>query len=199
MIDLKRFREDNSIYQSEISKVLGVAQSYVSQIENGNRPLNEEKYNTLHNHYGDIVLKYKLGISANSVHEKAIPYYDVEASAGNTSMFDPGNNLPYKEIMVPGYGDCDFAINVWGDSMSPLISNGSIIICKEWKQNYIEFGSIYLILTTENHRTVKYIFPGSSEEKLMCKSENKFHEPFEVHKQDIIRLYLIKGCIQRIT
>lgn len=199
MIDLKRFREENRIYQSEIANVLGVAQSYVSQIENGNRPLNDDKFNTLHKRYGDIVLKYKHGISANKVLENAIRYYDIEASAGNTSMFDPGNNLPYREMMVPGYGDCDFAINVWGDSMNPLISNGSIIMCKEWKQNYIEFGSIYLILTSENHRTVKYIHPGSSEETLICKSENKFHEPFEIHKQDIIKLYLIKGCIERIT
>jgi len=199
MIDLKRFRDENRIYQSEISTVLGVAQSYISQIENGNRPLNEEKFNALHKHYGDIVLKYKHGISANIILENAIRYYDVEASAGNTSMFDPGNHLPFREIMVPGFGDCDFAINVWGDSMSPSISNGSIIMCKEWKQNYIEFGLIYLIVTSENNRTVKYIHPGSLEETLICKSENKLHEPFEIQKLDIKKLYLVKGCIDRIT
>lgn len=199
MIDLKRFREENRIKQSEISAILGVAQSYVSQIENGNRPLNEEKFNALYQHYGDIMLKYKHGILANQGFEKSIRYYDVEASAGNIVMFDPEKSLTFREIVVPGYGDCDFAINVWGDSMSPLISKGSIIICKEWKESYIEYGLIYLIMTSENHRTIKYLHPGSSEETLTCKSENKLHESFEIKKKDILKLCLVKGCIERIT
>lgn len=59
MIDLKRFREENNIKQSEICKILGIAQSYVSAIESRKRPLNEEKFKLLYEHYGDVVLKYK--------------------------------------------------------------------------------------------------------------------------------------------
>jgi transcriptional regulator with XRE-family HTH domain len=59
MIDLKSFREDNNIKQSEICKILGIAQSYVSAIESRRRPLNEEKFKLLYEHYGDIILKYK--------------------------------------------------------------------------------------------------------------------------------------------
>ena len=59
MIDLKSFREENNIKQSEICKILGIAQSYVSAIESRRRPLNEEKFKLLYKHYGDIILKYK--------------------------------------------------------------------------------------------------------------------------------------------
>lgn len=43
MIGLKHFREDNNIKQSELCRILGIAQPYISAIESGKRPLNEEK------------------------------------------------------------------------------------------------------------------------------------------------------------
>ncbi len=197
MIDLKRFREENIIKQAEICSVLNMAQSYVSQIESGKKPLNYEKFDMLHKHYGDIILKYKL--IASNEKEKPVRYYDIEASAGNNSLFDPGNNVPYRDVIIPGYGDCDIAIKVIGDSMSPLIPNGSMIICKEWKQSFIEYGLIYLIISNEDHRTIKYVHPGSSEESITCKSENGLHEPFEIEKQDILKMFIVKGCVERIT
>lgn len=59
MIDLKRFREEQNISQAEVCTVLGIAQPYLSAIENGKRPLNEKKFTVLYKHYGDIILKYK--------------------------------------------------------------------------------------------------------------------------------------------
>lgn len=60
MIDIKRFRKDNNIPQKEITELLGIQQSYLSSIENGKRPLNEEKFKILYKHYGDIILEYKI-------------------------------------------------------------------------------------------------------------------------------------------
>ena len=127
----------------------------------------------------------------------AIRYYDIDASAGSVEMFDPGKGIKFKKIIIPGYGDCDFALNVWGDSMNPVLRNGEIIICKEWKESFVEFGYIYLIITTENHRMIKYIQPGSDSSKINCVSENGFFQPFEIDKDDILKLYLVKGHINR--
>lgn len=60
MIDIKRFRKENNLSQKEITDLLGVKQPYLSAIESGKRPLSEEKFKILYNHYGDIILKYKL-------------------------------------------------------------------------------------------------------------------------------------------
>ncbi len=60
MIDLKRFRKENKIPQKEIMDILDIQQPYLSAIENGKRPLSEQKFKILYNHYGDIILKYKL-------------------------------------------------------------------------------------------------------------------------------------------
>lgn len=59
MIDLKRFREEQKISQAELCTVLGIAQPYLSAIENGKRPLNDKKFALLYKHYGDIILEYK--------------------------------------------------------------------------------------------------------------------------------------------
>ncbi len=60
MIDLQRFRKENNIKQSEICEILGVKQPYISAIERGVRPLNEEQFRLLYNQYGDKLLPYKI-------------------------------------------------------------------------------------------------------------------------------------------
>lgn len=58
VIDLKLFRKDNGIRQSELCTLLGVKQSYISLMECGIRPVNREKFEILRNHYGPIVDVY---------------------------------------------------------------------------------------------------------------------------------------------
>lgn len=62
MIDLKRFRQIKNIGQAEICKLLGIGQSYLSQMEKGDRPINEEKLNILIATYGEEILKYRQNI-----------------------------------------------------------------------------------------------------------------------------------------
>ena len=129
----------------------------------------------------------------------AIKYYDIEASAGPIEMFDLAQGVKYKKIIIPNYGDCDIALNIWGDSMEPILKSGEIILCKEWKESFIEYGQIYLIVTRENHRMIKYIQPGSDNSIISCISENNKFSPIEINKNDIIKLYLVKGHIERST
>jgi transcriptional regulator with XRE-family HTH domain len=98
--------------------------------------------------------------SSSTPSKDIIRYYEIDASAGSVEMFDYGNNSSYKELVIPGFEDCDIALNVWGDSMEPALNKGEIVLCKEWKENFIDFGYIYLIITRENYRMIKYIQPG---------------------------------------
>lgn len=59
MIDIKRFRKEQNVSQSELCEVLNVKQPYISAIENGKRPLSEEKLSLLYKRYGDIIMTYK--------------------------------------------------------------------------------------------------------------------------------------------
>ena len=126
-----------------------------------------------------------------------IRYYDIDASAGPVEMVDYGNESAFKELIVPGFEDCDIALNVWGDSMEPALNSGEIVLCKEWKENFIEYGYIYLIITSENHRMIKYVQPGANQETISCESKNSFYKSFEVNRADIFKLFVVKGHIER--
>ena len=81
--------------------------------------------------------------------------------------------------------------------MEPALNRGEIVLCKEWKESFIEYGYIYLIITRENHRMIKYIQPGSGNDTISCESKNSFYKPFEVNRTDILKLFVVKGHIER--
>ena len=79
---------------------------------------------------------------------KGIRYHEnLDASAGNVGMFDDEKENNGSMIWIPGFEDCTDAINVWGDSMYPVLKSGEIIILKEWRESFIDYGKIYLVIT----------------------------------------------------
>jgi phage repressor protein C with HTH and peptisase S24 domain/DNA-binding XRE family transcriptional regulator len=213
MIDLKLFRKEQNVKQSDLCVILDITQPYLSSIENGKRPLNEEKLNILYSHYGDVVLKYKqtdrpiilsgvtskdsiITIDHTQTQDHIIKYYDVEATAGNVEVFDDAK-ATYKNIVIPGFDDCDFALNVLGDSMYPELKSGQIAILKEWKEPYIEFGHTYMVVTKTGHRMIKRLRSSKQKDEVICESANEIYDSFELKKEDINKLFLVKGHVER--
>lgn len=60
--DLKRFRLDRKLTQKELAEILMCKQNYISNIENGIKPISKEKLDILQSKFGDIS-KYYSGIS----------------------------------------------------------------------------------------------------------------------------------------
>jgi len=60
MIDIKAFRKKYNITQKEICDILGVKQPYLSAIESGKRPLSKDKFESLYNHYGNMLLEFRI-------------------------------------------------------------------------------------------------------------------------------------------
>ena len=139
------------------------------------------------------------GLLENATQQKkgVIRYYDVDASASPIEMFSSGSGIEYKDLIIPGFEDCEIALNIWGDSMEPKLCKGEMIICKLWQESFIEYGFVYLIETKTGHRMIKYVQSGQSESTISCISENKFYQPFEVKKSDILKLYVVKGHLER--
>lgn len=137
-------------------------------------------------------------VSEASQQQKGIiRYYDVDASASPIEMFDSGGGIEYKDLIVPGFEDCEIALNIWGDSMEPKLCKGEMIICKLWKESFIEYGFVYLIETKTGHRMIKYLQAGETPDTVSCVSENNFYQPFELKRNDILMLYVVKGHLER--
>lgn len=56
--DLKRFRLDRKLTQKELAEILMCKQSYISNIENGIKPISKEKLDILQSKFGDISKYY---------------------------------------------------------------------------------------------------------------------------------------------
>lgn len=130
--------------------------------------------------------------------EHIIKYYDIEASAGGILMYND-NREKHRDIVIPGFQDCDIALNVWGDSMEPVLKSGEIAAMREWQEPFIDWGKIYLVVTKTGYRMIKYLKKGDHEDEVICESANPAHDPFTIKKYDIAKLYQIKGCISRYS
>nr|MBP7472394.1 helix-turn-helix transcriptional regulator [Prevotella sp.] len=128
----------------------------------------------------------------------SISYYPcVDGSMGNVQFLENGSET-VQDIIIPGYSDCKFAINAYGDSMQPTIQSGQIVLLAPWTENFITWGRIYLVCTKSGYRTIKRLFEGKDDGKIECRSDNReSNPPFEISKDDITSMYIVKGWICR--
>lgn len=59
IFDLKAFRKDKNITQSEIARIFSCNQNFISRIESGIRPIPMDKLEILQSKYGDISTYYR--------------------------------------------------------------------------------------------------------------------------------------------
>ena len=123
-------------------------------------------------------------------------YPNVTGSMGSVEFLENPDET-WLPISVPGFERCEFAIPAYGDSMTPTITSGHIILLSPWRESYLEWGKIYLVVTRQGHRSVKRLFPADTDDSVTCKSDNPAYPPYQVRREDITRLYLVQGWICR--
>ena len=89
--------------------------------------------------------------------------------------------------------------------MYPTYENGCMVIVKQIKKlTDIQYGSAF-ILVTQEQRILKRIFPGSTSDTLKLASDNSElrkdgeakYPTYEILKEDILKLFIVKGTIKR--
>lgn len=208
---LIEFIENINISRAEFERRSGLANGYVKKLK-GN--LGENKLNDILRAFPNLNRVWLLTgegdmlnnttTDSSQTHgnintlQNTIKYYpNVNGSMGGVQFLDDPNEMVC-DITIPGYSDCKFAINAYGDSMYPLIKSGQIILMSEWSESFIDWGRIYLVVTKSGYRVIKRLYPGASDTTITCKSENpETNPPFEIEKSDINKVYLVKGWICR--
>ena len=208
MVDLKSFRKANRITQSELADYLNIGQPFISQIEKGGRPMppeyiskllaNKQWDTTMLTGEGEM-LKTENVLPSVTRRGKVIRFWEnIEATGGGIMSFDDTLDGNYSEMILPDFTDCTDAIRLVGDSMYPRYKSGQILVFKEWRESFVEFGQVYLIITRTGYRMVKYLQPAPDDGKLTCVSENREqYPPFPIEIESIYRLYLVKGTIEQ--
>lgn len=217
MIDIKKFRTDNNISQLEICTVLGIKQPYLSAIENGKRPLNDEKFTLLYKQYGDKIMKYKtterpillIDEAETSLHPNIqkylcdklkqietrprIPY---DAAAGTLTEAVEGiteyqcEQLP----VISAFPKYDFTIRITGKSMEPEYFAGDEVAClRVNEKQFLQWGRVHVLDTTQGI-VIKRIYDAG--ESILCRSCNSEFPDFSIPKENIRSYNLVVGSLR---
>lgn len=134
------------------------------------------------------------------VEDQDIPLYDLAATAGLVEIYNDLRPDPVDHLRIPNLPPVDGAVYVRGDSMSPLLKSGDIIIFKkvELSPDLILWGQIYLLSYTigsDTYTVVKYIKRSAIEGHIRLVSANEFYEPVDIPSGSITALALVKASI----
>ncbi|WP_165042551.1 S24 family peptidase [Dysgonomonas sp. ZJ709] len=148
---------------------------------------------------------YQLKTDYYSVEKQQIPLYEIEASAGLSTLFSNQNSqVPLDFISVPNAPKCDGAVYVRGDSMYPILKSGDIVCYKMIQDiNDAYWGEMYLLdidVSGDQYLTFKYVQKSDlGDDYIRLVSHNNHHNPKDVLKKNIRALALVKISIRYNT
>ncbi len=135
-----------------------------------------------------------------NIESQDIPLYDFDATAGLVAIFNNHNIQPEDYLHIPNLPPVDGAIYVRGESMSPLLKSGDIVMYKkkELSMDSIFWGEIYLlsfIYDGDSYTAVKYIQRADDPEKIRLVSFNPSFAPKDIPMNCVTALALVKASL----
>lgn len=200
MFDYKGFRFKVGLSQSEMAKLFGCNQSYISKSQKLNSDLTDEHRAILISKYGEELVRcfQYSGATPKEVNllPQSLPLIHIDSVGGihsDNAMVAP----EYVERYVPfmdSQAD-DFCIYQSGESMSPTIPSGAILHLREvvnW-QEYFGYGGYFVLLLADGRRITKQVVRGETDPNkfVLCKSINPDHSDEELPRSFIRRVFKI--------
>lgn len=129
-----------------------------------------------------------------------VPFFELEATAGFSSLYGDICPAAADYISIPNLPPVDGAIYARGDSMSPLIASGDIVIFKkvELLPDNIMWGHIYIVSYTidgDDYTVLKYIRHSQKKGYIRLESFNSRFDPQEIPASAVTALALVKASI----
>lgn len=160
--------------QGEFASLLGIAERSLSAAKNG-----KDGYLTdsLLARIRSTMEQYKDEDCGKVTTIAVIP---VEAMAGTLVEFFQSVNSYDCERMISPIKGADYAIKIYGDSMSPEYPSGSLCLIKRVdEKQYIAWNEVY-VLDTDNGAVIKRIRKTDKEGIVECVSINPNYQPFTI-------------------
>jgi len=131
---------------------------------------------------------------------RQIPLYELTATAGFLTLYQELSSAVEDYITIPNLPPVDGAIYARGDSMSPLIESGDIIIFKkvDLSPDNILWGNIYIVSYTvdgDDFTVLKYLRHSSRNGYIRLESFNTRYDPQDIPASSINALALVKASI----
>lgn len=165
----------------EFAVLYGINPSTLSSAMNG-----DERYLT-----DSLIQKVMTGTGEIQPTANTIPILPVEAMAGTLVEFFSAVKDYDCERMISPIKGADYAIKVYGDSMSPEIPSGSVCLIKRVdEKQYIAWNEMY-VLDTDNGAVVKKIRKTDRDGVVECVSINPSYQSFTIETRFIHGWYRV--------
>ncbi|AUS04522.1 LexA family transcriptional regulator [Pseudotamlana carrageenivorans] len=136
-----------------------------------------------------------------SSNNNGIPLLPLEAFAG---LGDAGiAGVPFDVIEeryeVPLFKQVkvDFMLPVRGSSMYPKYSSGDVVACRLITELlFVQWNKVHVIDSISQGIIMKRLKKGLKEDHVLCKSDNKEYDEFEIPRSDIRNIALVVGVIR---
>lgn len=220
MTDFEIFIRKNNLRKNQIAQYIGVSNAFITQLVNGSRGIpNDKLLKIIANPEWDTsMFPNPLSESATSSPDeeiniistgRVIPYFDAEVAAGTAYGMEMTQTKQVGMIEIGGLlKDSEFALRVYGNSMTPNYPAGCVVGLKQHQNSFIEPGTVYVIETGED-RYLKRLYYNETKSAFLCISDNHmkhesgpmtgkyFYPEFEIPFKDVCRLFRVTGVIKR--
>lgn len=194
--DIKKLREEKGLSQQEIADKTGIPRGRINAWEQRGSMPKVKDLKILQ----DFFDGYK-SVYVNKIVDKtlapslAVPVYDIEFTAGFTNLIKDSSPQILAMLSIPEVQGCDYVIRAKGDSMADYINDRDWIGIKVIQdRNVIAYSYPHAIVTSDLN-LLKFLKKSKDENKIVLHSMNSFYEDFEIEKNKIIELYIIKTVI----
>lgn len=138
--------------------------------------------------------------TADKLSVRQIPLYDIAATAGFMNIYKDERPSVSEYLTIPNLPPVDGAIYARGDSMSPLIESGDIVIFKNVELNpgNILWGNIYIVsyvIDGDDYTVLKYVRQSGKAGHIRLESFNTRYDPQEIPASCVTAMALVKASI----
>ena len=204
------------ISRAEIARKMGILPQTLNNVINGTRGISDDfldKFIATFNISQLELVKRNDGIQPitpidhrfilrtdHKLESQDIPLYDLSATAGLMAIFNDNHISPDDYLRIPNLPPVDGAIYVRGESMTPLLKSGVIIIFKRLALSLdsILWGQIYLlsfIAGGDFFTVVKYVQKSDTPDCIRLVSHNDRFQPKDIPLSSIQALAIVKASI----
>ncbi|TVZ27454.1 helix-turn-helix protein [Gillisia sp. Hel_I_86] len=203
---IKALRKKNSFSQALVAEKLFISQAAYSLIENSQNGIAVDHIINLSKLYEvttDFILKGDTFLIRIDPSNGFIPLIRAQAHAGFVKNFHEENSFEVSDwYRIPGFNPAieQKLFEVTGQSMSPTLLNGDVIICQaQPKIDNILDGSL-ILLVTEGGILIKRIRLDNNNEYLLLESDNEDEkeQSKKINKSDIYQAMVVRGKISSV-
>jgi repressor LexA len=185
MINLRLLRENRNMTQEQLANMLGVSRSTYTRYEQGTRECSYEMLLKISNIF-NVTIDHLLNKQTLQNKPKGIKIPVLGKVIAGVPIEAVTDIMDWEEIPqeMAATGEF-FALQIKGDSMTPRIQEGDVVIVK--KQPSVESGEIAIILVNGDEATIKQVY--IQENGIMLQAFNPAVYPAHFYSnQEILKL-----------